>query len=41
MTRSGGGSKIEERVVKAPAALVRYGWINALPAGTFAARKAA
>lgn len=37
----GGGKKIEQRVVQALATLVRYGDATPLPAGTFAARRAA
>jgi len=37
----GGGKRIEQRVVQALSTLVRYGWINALPGGTYAARCAA
>lgn len=37
----GGGKRIEQRVVQALSTLVRYGWINALPGGTYAARRAA
>ncbi|MBJ7319702.1 MAG: class I SAM-dependent DNA methyltransferase [Brevundimonas sp.] len=37
----GGGKKIEQRVVQALSTLVRYGWITALPGGTYAARRAA
>lgn len=37
----GGGKKIEQRVVQALATLVRYGDASPLPAGTFAARRAA
>lgn len=37
----GGGKKIEQRVVQALSTLVRYGWISALPGGTYAARRAA
>ncbi|MFN4295637.1 MAG: class I SAM-dependent DNA methyltransferase [Brevundimonas sp.] len=36
-----GGKKIEQRVVQALATLVRYGDATPLPAGTFAARRAA
>lgn len=37
----GGGKRIEQRVVQALSTLVRYGWITALPGGTYAARRAA
>lgn len=37
----GGGKRIEQRVVQALSTLVRYGWISALPGGTYAARRAA
>ena len=37
----GGGKRIEQRVVQALATLVRYGDATPLPAGTFAARRAA
>ena len=37
----GGGKKLEQRVVQALATLVRYGDATPLPAGTFAARRAA
>lgn len=37
----GGGKRIEQRVVQALSTLVRYGWITAMPGGTYAARRAA
>jgi hypothetical protein len=37
----GGGKRIEQRVIQALATLVRYGDATPLPAGTFAARRAA
>jgi hypothetical protein len=36
-----GGKRIEQRIAQALATLARYGWVVALPNGTYAARRAA